>query len=88
MSLIKEMGHPYNIEYNDNRKHHIGNRSKLISKETTTKTMVISLDIFYKLQEFSRKNHNEPCSYDDLITELLDFWNSQNEPKYYGYSRI
>ena len=47
-----------------------------------TKTMQIYLETYSKLQKFSRRNHSVPASYDDLIIELIDFYNEKNETKY------
>ena len=46
------------------------------------KIMQISIKTYSRLQEFSRKHHNIPTSYDDLMIELVDFWNEKHEQKY------
>jgi hypothetical protein len=68
--------------------------SRLIqnNKEDTTKIMRISYETYSKLREFSRKKHDIPTSYDDLIIELVDFYNSEKQKeetnKYFNFSRI
>jgi hypothetical protein len=60
--------------------------SKLINQSnnnTTTKTMQISLHSFELLQNHSRKFHNQPMPYDDIIEELCNYWNENHEQKWF-----
>jgi hypothetical protein len=65
----------------------LGKMSKLIEKSndttTTTKIMQISLHSWELLQNHSRKYHDQPISYDEIIKELCSFYNEKHEQKYF-----
>jgi hypothetical protein len=66
----------------------LGKMSNLVPSEennnntTATKLMQISLHSFELLQNHSRKFHEQPISYDEIIEELCNFWNEQHKTKY------
>jgi hypothetical protein len=49
----------------------------------TTKLMQISLHSFELLQNHSRKFHDQPISYDEIIEELCKYWNSNHKQKWF-----
>ena len=54
-------------------------------KTTSNKTRImrISEPIYEKLKDHSRKYHDQPISYDEIIEELCIFYNKNNDQKYF-----
>ena len=52
-------------------------------KTPKTRTMKISEPAYELLRNHSRKYHEQPISYDDIIGELCNYWNAKHEQKYF-----
>ena len=52
-------------------------------KPPKTRVVRITEQTWQKLKVFSRKEHDQPISYDDIFEELVDFYNIKHEIKYF-----
>ncbi len=67
--------------------HNLGIKTGFKEENSTTipqtKTMIISHASFELLCSHSRKYHNQPISYDEIIEELCTFYNANHKQKWF-----
>ena len=52
-------------------------RTRIITKTNKTKVIKITEQTWEKLRDFSHHYHDQPITYDEIIEELVDFYNEK-----------
>lgn len=59
------------------------NKTTRIINNKTTRVIKITEQTWEKLRGFSHHYHDQPITYDEIIEELVDFYNKEHDQKWF-----